>query len=52
MSKPGSNTNGDRDFEATLSAAADKLRGTLDAEYKHVFLHALIFLKYISDQRV
>ncbi|GEM_PF-1920959 len=38
-----------RDFEATLWATADKLRGTLDAaEYKHVVL-GLIFLKYISD---
>jgi type I restriction enzyme M protein len=36
-------------FEATLWAAADKLRGTMDAaEYKHVVL-GLIFLKYISD---
>lgn len=36
-------------FEATLWAAADKLRGNLDAaEYKHVVL-GLIFLKYISD---
>ena len=32
-----------------LWAAADKLRGTVDAaEYKHVVL-GLIFLKYISD---
>lgn len=37
------------DFEATLWAAADKLRGNLDsAEYKHVVL-GLIFLKYVSD---
>ncbi|HAY22933.1 MAG TPA: N-6 DNA methylase [Desulfobacterales bacterium] len=36
-------------FEAILWAAADKLRGHLDAaEYKHVVL-GLIFLKYISD---
>jgi len=36
-------------FEATLWAAADKLRNNLDAaEYKHVVL-GLIFLKYISD---
>ena len=36
-------------FEATLWAAADKLRGHLDAaEYKHVVL-GLIFLKYVSD---
>ena len=36
-------------FEATLWAAADKLRSNMDAaEYKHVVL-GLIFLKYISD---
>jgi type I restriction enzyme M protein len=36
-------------FEQTLWAAADKLRGHLDAaDYKHVVL-GLIFLKYISD---
>jgi type I restriction enzyme M protein len=36
------------DFEAQLWAAADKLRGHMDAsEYKHVCL-GLIFLKYIS----
>ena len=36
-------------FEATLWAAADKLRNNMDAgEYKHVLL-GLIFLKYISD---
>ncbi|MDL1917680.1 SAM-dependent DNA methyltransferase, partial [Anaerolineae bacterium CFX4] len=36
-------------MKATLWAAADKLRGNLDAaEYKHVVL-GLIFLKYISD---
>ncbi len=36
-------------FEQTLWAAADKLRGHLDAaEYKHVVL-GLVFLKYISD---
>lgn len=36
-------------IEATLFAAADKLRGHLDAaEYKNVVL-GLIFLKYISD---
>jgi type I restriction enzyme M protein len=39
-------TNEDK---AKLWAAADKLRGHLDAaEYKHVVL-GLIFLKYISD---
>ena len=36
-------------FEATMWAAADKLRGNMDAaEYKHVVL-GRIFLKYISD---
>jgi type I restriction enzyme M protein len=45
-----STTNGaELGFEQTLWAAADKLRGHLDAaEYKHVVL-GLIFLKYISD---
>lgn len=43
-------TNGiPANLEQTLWAAADKLRGHLDAaEYKHVVL-GLIFLKYISD---
>ena len=37
-------------FEAKLWAAADKLRGNLNAaEYKHVVL-GLIFLEYISDE--
>jgi type I restriction enzyme M protein len=36
-------------IEATLWAAADKLRGNLESsEYKHVVL-GLIFLKYVSD---
>src|SRR5258708_39643938 len=36
-------------FEQKLWAAADKLRGHMDAaDYKHVVL-GLIFLKYISD---
>ena len=36
-------------FENKMWAAADKLRGHMDAsEYKHVVL-GLIFLKYISD---
>lgn len=40
---------GNLGFEATLWAAADKLRNNMDAaEYKHVVL-GLIFLKYISD---
>ena len=45
----GSNGKGDLGFEATLWAAADKLRGNMDSsEYKHVVL-GLIFLKYVSD---
>jgi len=45
-----SNGNGaNLGFEDKLWAAADKLRGNMDAaEYKHVVL-GLIFLKYISD---
>ena len=50
--KPASGKNGgggNLGFEETLWAAADKLRGQMDAsEYKHVVL-GLIFLKYISD---
>ena len=43
------NENAQLGFEATLWAAADKLRANMDAaEYKHVVL-GLIFLKYISD---
>ncbi len=44
------NTNGaNLGFENQMWAAADKLRGHMDAsEYKHVVL-GLIFLKYISD---
>ncbi len=44
------NSNGaNLGFEATLWAAADKMRNNMDAaEYKHVVL-GLIFLKYISD---
>jgi len=42
--------NGVLEFEKQLWAAADKLRGNMDAsEYKHVVL-GLIFLKYISDK--
>jgi HsdM N-terminal domain len=49
MAQANANNESARPFEATLWAAADKLRGTLDAaEYKHVVL-GLIFLKYISD---
>lgn len=48
MSKPVANETG-IGFEDTLWAAADKLRGTVDAaEYKHVVL-GLLFLKYVSD---
>ena len=45
-----SNSNGaNLGFENRMWAAADKLRGHMDAsEYKHVVL-GLIFLKYISD---
>lgn len=39
----------DKDIEADLWAAADKLRGSMDAsEYKNVVL-GLVFLKYVSD---
>src|SRR5437879_7585705 len=45
----GSNGSTPLGFEATLWAAADELRGNMDAaEYKHVVL-GLIFLKYVSD---
>ncbi len=37
-------------FEQTLWQAADKLRGHMDtADYKHVVLGGLIFLKYVSE---
>ena len=40
------------DFQSQLWAAADKLRGQMDAsEYKHVVL-GLIFLKYISFEEL
>jgi type I restriction enzyme M protein len=47
---PKKNGNGaNLGFEEKLWAAADKLRGHMDAsEYKHVVL-GLVFLKYISD---
>ncbi len=50
MARPNKNWNGDElGFGATLWAAADKLRGNMDAsEHKHVVL-GLIFLKYVSD---
>ena len=45
----GNGTGANLGFETTLWAAADKMRGNLDAgEYKHVVL-GLIFLKYVSD---
>lgn len=47
--KAGTTNGANLGFEATLWAAADKMRGHMDsAEYKHVVL-GLIFLKYISD---
>src|SRR3990170_4880332 len=53
MARPRKKKNNDScatlGFEATMWAAADKLRNNMDAaEYKHVVL-GLIFLKYISD---
>ena len=49
-SKKKANANGaNLGFEDKLWAAADKLRGHMDAAvYKHVVL-GLIFLKYVSD---
>lgn len=48
-SKPAKMGTANLGFEDKLWAAADKLRGNMDAaEYKHVVL-GLIFLKYISD---
>jgi len=47
--KNGNGNGANLGFEQTLWAAADKMRGHMDAaEYKHVAL-GLIFLKYISD---
>jgi len=47
--KNANNNGGQLGFEATLWAAADKMRGNMDAgEYKNVVL-GLVFLKYISD---
>lgn len=49
MSKSNNKNGANLGFESQLWAAADKLRGHMDAsEYKHVVL-GLIFLKYISD---
>src|SRR5664279_5727627 len=50
MTNQRNNTGANLGFEDKLWAAADKLRGNMDAaEYKHVAL-GLIFLKYISDR--
>jgi type I restriction enzyme M protein len=47
--KANSSNGANLGFEASLWAAADKLRSNMDAaEYKHVVL-GLIFLKYVSD---
>ena len=49
VAKQANNNNADLGLEAQLWAAADKLRGNMEAsDYKHVVL-GLIFLKYISD---
>jgi type I restriction enzyme M protein len=49
MAKQNNHSTANLGFEDRLWAAADKLRGNMDAaEYKHVVL-GLIFLKYISD---
>lgn len=43
------NGNGDLEFADRLWAAANRLRGTVEAaEYKHIVL-GLLFLKYLSD---
>jgi type I restriction enzyme M protein len=48
-SEKGAGSSAPLGFEEKLWAAADKMRGHMDAaEYKHVVL-GLIFLKYISD---
>lgn len=48
-SRKNHDTSANLGFEAQLWAAANALRGSMDAaEYKHVVL-GLIFLKYISD---
>ncbi len=49
MAKTPTSSSANLGFEDKLWAAADKLRGNMDAsEYKHVVL-GLVFLKYISD---
>lgn len=50
MATNGNNNSANIGFEEQIWAAADILRGNMDAaEYKHVVL-GLIFLKYISDK--
>lgn len=50
MANGNRNSTADIGFEQQIWAAADILRGNMDAaEYKHVVL-GLIFLKYISDK--
>jgi len=50
MTTPNGNNTASIGFEQQIWAAADILRGNMDAaEYKHVVL-GLIFLKYISDK--
>ncbi len=50
MANENRNTTAEIGFEQQIWAAADILRGNIDAgEYKHVVL-GLIFLKYISDK--
>jgi len=50
MATMNGNNTADIGFEQQIWAAADILRGNMDAaEYKHVVL-GLIFLKYISDK--
>lgn len=50
MSVTNGNNTTSIGFEQQIWAAADILRGNMDAaEYKHVVL-GLIFLKYISDK--
>ncbi|NLB54695.1 MAG: SAM-dependent DNA methyltransferase, partial [Lentisphaerae bacterium] len=50
MTDINKNTTADIGFEQQIWAAADILRGNMDAaEYKHVVL-GLIFLKFISDK--
>jgi len=50
MATPTNNNTASIGFEQQIWAAADILRGNMDAaEYKHVVL-GLIFLKYISDK--